>query len=190
MSQSLRHYSHQREHVSETDCFHCRKAQIESDHRPGGLLTQSVACSSGPLKPGLQLQCVWDSPSVVSGPERRAGTWGAWRRRAAGRICWWTLLPPDRRERACRGRYTPRVSQPAESEKNNMSDNTLEISLSTSVTSTSNFLFFFFCGVKFTSEVTENMSFTSYHRQHTQLWTEGICSNDYVMVDCFSELID
>ena len=85
--------------------------------------TSDTECSLqlSPLKPGLWLQCVWDSPSVVSGPVRRAGTWAAWRRRAAGRICWWTLLPPNRRERACRGRYTPRVSQPAEN-NNNMSD--------------------------------------------------------------------
>lgn len=75
---------------------------------------------------GVQVQCVWDPPSVVWGPVRQAGTWEAWRRRAAGRICWWTLLPPNQRERACRGRYMPRASQPAENNNNNnMSDNKL-----------------------------------------------------------------
>ncbi len=65
---------------------------------------------------------VRDPPSVVWEPVRQAGTWGAWRRRAARMICWWTLLPPNQTERACRGRYTPRVSQPAEN-NNNTSDN-------------------------------------------------------------------
>lgn len=61
---------------------------------------------------------VWDLPLVVWGPGRQAGTWAVWRRRAAGRICWWTLLPPDLTETTCTGHYMPRVSLPA-TKKNN-----------------------------------------------------------------------
>lgn len=60
----------------------------------------------------------WDLPLVVWGPGHQAGTWAVWRRRAAGRICWWTLLPPNLTETTCTGHYMPRVSLPA-TKKNN-----------------------------------------------------------------------
>lgn len=52
-------------------------------------------------------------PWEVWAPEHRAGTWAAWRQRAAGRSGWWTPLPPNPTGRACTDRYTLHAALPA-----------------------------------------------------------------------------
>lgn len=120
--------------VSWCDLIECMSgsAALNQCEKQGLVETNQIQSSKGQTESNVASEEYWqasstlrgwatwvrDLPLVVWGPGRQAGTWAVWRRRAAGRICWWTLLPPDLTETTCTGHYMPRVSLPA-TKKNN-----------------------------------------------------------------------